>query len=204
MDASAQPLPEPELRSADSLSKIKASARKLFIERGYHDTRPQDIARTAGLGHGTFYLHYRDKRDCFFAFVEDARAEFHTFVCRRVIHCITIECAIVQTLEAVYAFTDENPGLLNMVMVDESIFGADMQHSPSAAQRWGWEWARMIRNDVRDQEILAVYETDIAGQVVVGAMTQCLQEGDRMGIAREQVIANVTKLLTRALKPEKD
>jgi AcrR family transcriptional regulator len=48
---------------------LKFSARKLFVERGYHATRPQDIAREAGLGHGTFYLHYRDKRACFHAFI---------------------------------------------------------------------------------------------------------------------------------------
>ena len=59
----------------DSLTRLKVSARKLFVERGYHATRPQDIARDAGLGHGTFDLHYTDKRACFLAFVEDARQQ---------------------------------------------------------------------------------------------------------------------------------
>src|SRR5579859_4790851 len=62
-------------RKPESLAKIKKAARKLFVERGYHATRPQDIAREAGLGHGTFYLHYPDKRACFLAFVEEARRE---------------------------------------------------------------------------------------------------------------------------------
>src|SRR6202451_2567152 len=62
-------------RKPESLSKIKSAARKLFVERGYDATRPQDIAREAGLGHGTFYLHYPDKRACFLAFVEEARQE---------------------------------------------------------------------------------------------------------------------------------
>ncbi len=54
-------------RKPESLAKIKRAARKLFVERGYHATRPQDIAREAGLGHGTFYLHYADKKACFLA-----------------------------------------------------------------------------------------------------------------------------------------
>src|SRR5579862_9639727 len=62
-------------RKAESLPRIKTAARKLFVERGYHATRPQDIAREAGLGHGTFYLYYPDKRACFLAFVDDARRE---------------------------------------------------------------------------------------------------------------------------------
>ena len=62
-------------RKPESLARLKQAARKLFVERGYDATRPQDIAREAGLGHGTFYLHYPDKRACFFSFVEDARQE---------------------------------------------------------------------------------------------------------------------------------
>src|SRR5215831_14210053 len=62
-------------RKPESLARLKQAARKLFVERGYDATRPQDIAREAGLGHGTFYLHYADKRACFLSFVEDARAE---------------------------------------------------------------------------------------------------------------------------------
>jgi AcrR family transcriptional regulator len=62
-------------RKPESLARLKQAARKLFVERGYDATRPQDIARAAGLGHGTFYLHYPDKRACFLSFVEDARQE---------------------------------------------------------------------------------------------------------------------------------
>ena len=62
-------------RKPESLARLKQAARKLFVERGYDATRPQDIAREAGLGHGTFYLHYPDKRACFLSFVEDARQE---------------------------------------------------------------------------------------------------------------------------------
>src|ERR1700685_2843537 len=62
-------------RKPESLARLKQAARKLFVERGYDATRPQDIAREAGLGHGTFYLHYPDKRACFLSFVEEARQE---------------------------------------------------------------------------------------------------------------------------------
>src|SRR5256885_16281834 len=70
-------------RKPESLAKLKKAARKLFVERGYHATRPQDIAREAGLGHGTFYLHYPDKRACFLAFVEDARGELDEYLRER-------------------------------------------------------------------------------------------------------------------------
>src|SRR5271170_7242023 len=75
-----KPEPRAPRRKPESLAKIKKAARKLFVERGYHATRPQDIAREAGLGHGTFYLHFPDKRACFLSFVEEARQELDAHV----------------------------------------------------------------------------------------------------------------------------
>src|SRR5579871_4507388 len=71
-------------RKPESLAKLRAAARQLFVERGYHAARPQDISRGAGLGHGTFYLHFPDKRACFLDFVEQARKELDGFLRARV------------------------------------------------------------------------------------------------------------------------
>ena len=67
-------------RKLESRRKLMEAARKLFAERGYHETRPQDISKAAGVGHGTFYLHFEDKLDCFLAFTDEAADEFHEFV----------------------------------------------------------------------------------------------------------------------------
>src|SRR5437868_10534945 len=88
----------PIRRKPDSLARLKKAARKLFVERGYHATRPQDIAREAGLGHGTFYLHFPDKRACFLGFVEEARDELDAFVQARVPDDAPLEVLIAATL----------------------------------------------------------------------------------------------------------
>src|ERR1700742_1505784 len=88
-------------RKPESLSKIKSAARKLFVERGYDATRPQDIAREAGLGHGTFYLHYPDKRACFLAFVEEARQEIDEYLRDARQPAQNLEEAITATLKAI-------------------------------------------------------------------------------------------------------
>src|SRR5215475_12024811 len=89
-------------RKPESLFKIKSAARKLFVERGYDATRPQDIAREAGLGHGTFYLHYPDKRACFLAFVEEAREEMDIHIRGARNPSQSLEQAIAATLDAIY------------------------------------------------------------------------------------------------------
>src|SRR6266513_3047660 len=91
-------------RKPESLAKIKRAARKLFVERGYHATRPQDIAREAGLGHGTFYLHYPDKRACFLAFVEEARQELDDYVRVSIEEDASLESLIATTLNAIYDY----------------------------------------------------------------------------------------------------
>src|SRR5215475_12939044 len=112
--------PRPK-RKPESLPKIKKAARKLFVERGYHATRPQDIAREAGLGHGTFYLHYPDKRACFLAFVEDARQELSEHLEAARSSEGKLEERIAATLNAIYDYSDSNPGVLRAAMTDEMV-----------------------------------------------------------------------------------
>src|SRR3954469_6195006 len=97
-------------RKPESLARLKQAARKLFVERGYDATRPQDIAREAGLGHGTFYLHYPDKRACFLSFVEDARLELDDHVRARRAVDASLEQMIATTLTAIYEYADSHPG----------------------------------------------------------------------------------------------
>src|ERR1700759_5329660 len=112
---SEQPSEPSSARRSDSLTRLKESARKLFVERGYHATRPQDIARDAGLGHGTFYLHYPDKRACFLAFVDDARQELNSHM-GQARNEGTLEERIAATLTALYDYSDSHPGVLRAAM----------------------------------------------------------------------------------------
>src|SRR3954471_21109329 len=98
-------------RKRESLARLKQAARKLFVERGYDATRPQDIAREAGLGHGTFYLHYPDKRACFLAFVTEARLELDRHVQMRRVSGSGLEHCIASTLTALYEYADSHPGV---------------------------------------------------------------------------------------------
>src|ERR1700720_2109203 len=91
-------------RKPDSLAKLKQAGRRLFVERGYHATRPQDIAREAGLGHGTFYLHFPDKKACFLAFVDDAREELDAYLRARRPLGGSIEHTIAAMLNAIYDY----------------------------------------------------------------------------------------------------
>src|SRR5689334_17106311 len=105
-------------RKPDSLGRLKQAARKLFVERGYDATRPQDIARAAGLGHGTFYLHFADKRACFLTFIQDARQELDEQLHARMEPGARLEERIAAMIDTVAHFAENDPGVLRAAMTD--------------------------------------------------------------------------------------
>jgi AcrR family transcriptional regulator len=202
MEAATIPEARPARRKPESLAKIKKSARKLFVERGYHATRPQDIAREAGLGHGTFYLHYEDKRACFLAFVEDARVELQEYVDARVAASDgTLEHVLAATLNAIYDYSESHPGVLGAAMTDEAVIDAEGAQAVPLLVRWGRDWAHQVLRGMAEGSIARDYDADIIGQAILGAIHQTGSEGFRSGRRRQDLVDNLTRFLARALKP---
>ena len=188
-------------RKPESLAKLKRAARKLFVERGYHATRPQDIAREAGLGHGTFYLHYPDKKACFLAFVDDAREELHEFMLARQPLEKTLENTIAANLKGIYEYSAEHPGVLAAAMTDELVIDAEGAQATPLLVRWGFDWANVVREAMRNGQASNSYDAEIVGQAILGAIHQVASEGARSQRKREEVLDNLTRFLVRALKP---
>ncbi len=192
----------PARRKPESLAKLKKAARKLFVERGYHATRPQDIAREAGLGHGTFYLHYDDKRACFLAFVEDARVELQQYVDARVAQSDgTLEHTLAATLNAIYDYSESHPGVLGAAMTDEAVIDAEGVQAVPLLVRWGRDWADQMRRSMAAGTAAPIYDADIIGQAILGAIHQTGAEGFRSRRRRQDLVDNLTRFLVRALKP---
>ncbi|MGH6888833.1 MAG: TetR/AcrR family transcriptional regulator [Rhizomicrobium sp.] len=187
-------------RKPESLARLRAAARQLFVERGYHAARPQDIARAAGLGHGTFYLHFPDKRACFLDFVEEARTELDGFLRARVASRKTLEGLIAGTLHAIYDYTESHPGVLNAAMTDELVIDAEGVQAVPLLQRWGADWANIIRSEVKHRQIADIFDPEIVGQAVLGAIHHAAVESARAGRCPEAVVGNLTRFLVRALR----
>jgi AcrR family transcriptional regulator len=192
----------PIRKRPDSLNRLKASARKLFVERGYHATRPQDIAREAGLGHGTFYLHYPDKRACFLAFVEDARQEMNAHLSNARPPDDSLEEMIAATLNAIYDYSDSHPGVLRAAMTDEMVIDAEGAQAVPLLVRWGEEWAALVSSAAEKGHACKSYNAEIIGQAIVGALHQTGREGSRGQLCRKELVDNLTRFLTRALKSD--
>lgn len=65
-------------RREQTARQLLDAARGVIAQKGYHGTKIVDIARTAHVGVGTFYLYYPTKEALFLELVEDAVARLKT------------------------------------------------------------------------------------------------------------------------------
>lgn len=69
-----------ERKRARTRTELLVAARKIFAQRGYHDTSIAEITELADVGVGTFYLHFRDKDDMFNTLLDDGFRELREAV----------------------------------------------------------------------------------------------------------------------------
>ncbi|SVE56424.1 uncharacterized protein METZ01_LOCUS509278, partial [marine metagenome] len=54
----------------NSKEQILEAAMKVFVKRGYEQTRMDDIAKLSGLSKGAIYHHYESKKDLFLSLID--------------------------------------------------------------------------------------------------------------------------------------
>jgi AcrR family transcriptional regulator len=57
-------------KSNRTRSQLLEAAKRVFLEKGYHDAKVVDIIERAGCGHGTFYDYFKGKEDVLIALLE--------------------------------------------------------------------------------------------------------------------------------------
>lgn len=200
--ATVQDSPRGAKRRLESRKRLLMAARKLFVERGYHATRPQDITKAAGLGHGTFYLHFADKRECFLAFVDELREEVDAAIMKRASSAKDLASFIEAILAAIYDYSEDHPGLIGTAMSDEAVIATgEGKPAQTLLHRWGEEWAELLKIHAKTAPIAKDYDLPILGQAIVGAIHQASQHAFRTGRSRAQLVKTLTQLIVRALAP---
>ncbi|MGD1257981.1 TetR/AcrR family transcriptional regulator [Mycobacterium seoulense] len=63
---------QPGRRSERTRRKLIDAAKQVFLDRGFHGARAEDIAAAAGMSRGTFYIYFPSKNDIFLALGRDS------------------------------------------------------------------------------------------------------------------------------------
>lgn len=191
-------------RRQNSRRKILDAARQMFVERGYHDTRPQDISKAAGVGHGTFYLHFADKRECFAAFVEEAQAGLQQEVDKWTAEADHMEGHLRGVLKGILTFSKEHPGVLTAAITDPGVIGQGgkecQTRQKTLIEIWADEWAQGLAVDRDRGRIHADYDLPTIGFSIVGFTLFACRYALDSGRDTNEILDSTANFLVRALK----
>jgi len=69
-------------RSIAKKNAVVATAKEMFLEKGYVAVNTNEIAKQAGVSVGTLYSYFKDKREIFLHIMEDCNADFRA-ICEK-------------------------------------------------------------------------------------------------------------------------
>jgi len=188
-----------ERRKAETRARLLGAARTLFANEGYDATRPQDIARAADVAVGTFYVHFPDKRAAFLAFTEAASQELMERVRAHIDDARGFEARLLRSVEAIVAFSDENPGVLAAAFADESVLAAELPSGVSLRDRLAQSLAKGLREGMRRGELRRDYDPAVIAYGIVGLLQQGLRFGASARGSRPALLDNLVRFCARAL-----
>jgi len=186
-------------RKAETRQRLLAAARSLFATRGYDATRPQDIAAAADLAAGTFYVHFADKRAAFVAFTEQAAEELMALQGERMAGATGFEQRVRRSLEALFEYAEDNPGVLSAAFADAAVIAAGVPTGASLRERLVDSLARGLRHDMQAGELSADYDAHVIAHGIVGMIQAACVYGARRHLSREDLLDNLTRFCARAL-----
>ena len=195
-----------ERRKEELRAGIVDAAFAEFAERGYHDTGIAHIAERLGIGHGTFYRYFQNKRDIL-DHVMSALIE-------RTMEALTADNApdAATTLEEYRAQTEriaealtrileEDPRVLRMLLFEATSIDPELTERVldvfAAAEALT---AAYFENGVRRGYLRADLDIDATATAVTGGMIGVMVRGVREPEDTEQHLRNARALLRMMLE----
>lgn len=129
-------------------ARILAVARRLFSQKGYHNTQVMDVCREARISAGTFYVHFQNKRDL----LEQVARESLEEVRRTLRRLRQPEASgdlkerlrrIRDTYTTYFDYVEKNPE--QMLMVLRGTFGVDRDMDGAA-----WQYLNRFAEDIAE------------------------------------------------------
>ncbi|RJF88987.1 TetR/AcrR family transcriptional regulator [Oleomonas cavernae] len=187
-------------RRQESRRRLLAAARKLFVERGYHATRPQDIAREADVGNGTFYLHFADKREIFLAFAEEACAEIEAAIIGPLHAPEPWDQRILNTLKATLAFEESERKVIAAALMDLSIIDPGSgEPTVRPRDRLAQLTAESLTQGMERGEIRADLNADLIAHALLGMVEQAAYHAERSNLDSELVLKTLAGFVIAGL-----
>lgn len=186
-------------RRLQSRRRLLDAAREHFVAYGYDRTRPQDIARAAGVATGTFYLHFRDKEAVFLAFADEAQTHLLEDCREQLAHVEGVTERVHAFIRAMFDHAERHPGVLQVAFLDPVMIAPGDEDAWRLYDRFGRIFAGALREAVGDGAIHDDYDLGLISHALGGLMRHGTIFGGRRDLAPEVVAEQLTRFIGRAL-----
>lgn len=182
-------------------NKLLEAARTVFEEKGYEAATPNQIAKTAGVGHGTFYAHFVDKADCFVALAEAVVEESAKLTLERYEERETLPDEIRMLLRIFADYAEKSPNLIRLATIDFPVLGFERlpaHRLPLAA--WAVGWSEFVARWRRKGVVTSPLEDLTLGYAILGVSgmlgRHAMDTGDGAFGSIEETVELIAAMLT--------
>jgi AcrR family transcriptional regulator len=144
------------------MAELLEAARRVFAEKGFHDSTVDAIAEAAGVAKGTVYLYYRSKRAVYWAALEQGITDLHGKIRTHLAQEDTLENKIRAYITIRIGYFEKNRDFFKIYF---SEFGSAFTHPAQVRKRFGELYLRQAR------ELEEVLREGIKRKVIRGVPT---------------------------------
>ncbi|MCZ6852467.1 MAG: TetR/AcrR family transcriptional regulator [Gammaproteobacteria bacterium] len=189
-------------RRKESNKKLLEAARQLFVDNGYDATRPQDIARAAGVANGTFYLHFQDKEAVFLAFAEQAQDDLVVRFDENLTGVTGLRARLEVILRTMVRYGGEHPGVLRAAFLDPVMIAPNNDDAWRIYDRISDFLSLAIGAELMSGDGGSKRSLSLISQGISGFMRHAMIFGDRRQLDVDEVIEQVVNFITRGVGDE--
>ena len=190
-----------EKRKEETKERIISAACDLFSKYGYHNTQVMDIVKAVGMSAGTFYNHFRDKKDLYQQLTMDSLENLRVHV-KRLREPVDIwnpnerSKVLNETFSAIFDYIDSKPQ--QFIMLLRGGFGVDEELDWSI---WNY-FTGFAEDGVEDiqrwmsEGVIEGIDPMLFGHACVGMCLQVIHSYlVEKRFSRESAINSLTKLI---------
>lgn len=181
-------------------TRLLAAGRELFAERGLHGVTTHDIAARAGVAAGTFYLHFRDKREILRVIAGETIGALRERLDRATRSARGSREGVPAFCEALVAFAEEHRESVRILFSrdgDAAAVQADVLSELAASL------AETRRQRIATGELAAELDSDVLSQALVGMLARVIAwwVEDPRRASRESVARTLTRIQLSGTHP---
>lgn len=126
----------------------------VFSQKGYHDTKIEDVAQAAGIGKGTVYEYFDSKLHLFQDIMDKSVSIYYENVTTEMIDAMSFQDRMMHTLEAHFRFCQEHKELSRIIFWDTEYMDKELR-----------EWAYSMRREKEERLQKLVVEAIERGEI---------------------------------------